>query len=108
MLALYVLLDLYGSKTAELTQDGRNECDAVGDHRALHDVQLRQDDEDEEGETDGMHRLEDPDDDEVREGASPGRLEDANPSGTKQTSELGHGEGEQDAPDPRHLENGRV
>ena len=91
-------------KATELTQDRRNECDAVGDHGALDHVQLGQDDEDQEGETDGVHRLEDPDDHEVREGAASGRLEDANPSGAKEAAQLGHGEGEQDAPDPGDLE----
>ena len=86
-----------------LTQTGRNEGDAVGDHGALHDVQLGQDDEDEEGESDGVHRLEDPDDDKVGEGGTASRLEDADSGGAKEAAEFGDPKRETETPNPSDL-----
>ena len=40
-------------------QHSGDEAQAAGDHRPLHHVQLRQDDEDEQGKADNVHRLED-------------------------------------------------
>ena len=39
-------------------QHSGDEAQAAGDHRPLHHVQLRQDDEDEQGKADNVHRLE--------------------------------------------------
>ena len=46
-------------------QHCRDEAETVGDHCPLHHVQLGKDDEDEQGETNDVHRLKDEDNKEV-------------------------------------------
>ena len=82
-------------------QHGRDEAQAVGDHRPLHHVQLGQDDKDEQGKADNVHRLEDEDNKKVGEGGTPAGLEQANPEASDESAELWDEEGEKETPSPR-------
>ena len=81
-------------------QHRRDEAQAVGDHRPLHHVQLGQDDEDEEGKADNVHRLEDEDNKKVGEGRTPAGLEQADPEASDESAELWDEEGEEETPGP--------
>ena len=81
-------------------QHRRDEAQAVGDHRPLHHVQLGQDDEDEQGKADNVHRLEDEDNKKVGEGGPPAGLEQADPEASDESAELWDEEGEEETPSP--------
>ena len=78
-----------------------DEAQAVGDHRPLHHVQLGQDDKDEQGKADNVHRLEDEDNKKVGEGGTPAGLEQADPEASDESAELWDEEGEEETPSPR-------
>ena len=83
-------------------QHSGDEAQAAGDHRPLHHVQLRQDDEDEQGKADNVHRLEDEYNKKVGERgtAKAAGLVQAVLEDIKECEELGEDEGEEEAPCP--------
>ena len=81
-------------------QHSGDEAQAAGDHRPLHHVQLGQDDKDEQGKADNVHRLEDEDNKKVGEGGTPAGLEQANPEASDESAELWDEEGEKETPGP--------
>ena len=83
-------------------QHSGDEAQAAGDHRPLHHVQPRQDDEDEQGKADNVHRLEDEYNKKVGEGgtAKATGLVQAVLEDIKECEELGEDEGEEEAPCP--------
>ena len=83
-------------------QHSGDEAQAAGDHRPLHHVQLRQDDEDEQGKADNVHRLEDEHNKKVGEGgtAKATGLEQADLEAFIECEDLGEDEGEEEAPCP--------
>ena len=83
-------------------QHSGDEAQAAGDHRPLHHVQLRQNDEDEQGKADNVHRLKDEYNKKVGEGgtAKATGLVQAVLEDLKECEELGEDEGEEEAPCP--------
>ena len=82
-------------------QHSGDEAQAAGDHRPLHHVQLGQDDEDEQGKADNVHRLKDEYNKKVGEGGT------ARVIGLVQADQVfiecedfGEGEGDEKAPRP--------
>ena len=84
-------------------QHSGDEAQAAGDHRPLHHVQLRQNDEDEQGKADNVHRLEDENNKKVGERGTAraiNRLEQADPEAFSECEELGEDKGDEEAPCP--------